>query len=181
MAIYDRNGDYGAFVDLVGSAGKSLKRAAFFERTSNPGKAVAALAGWASRDDRIPDGDAAAALLVAELERRISWRRRDRVTWEKELARTYLEKGDYVRASLYGLEGVVTTRAIEKNLNHRDYHTREKLRDELKNTKRDFKVLNHLRNCLAHVTRPTIKEVASAMEDEDGLRRLMKNLFDALF
>lgn len=180
LAIYDRNGDYGAFVDLVGSAGKSLKRAAFFERTSNPGKAVAALSGWASRDDRIPDGDAAADLLVTELERRISWRRGPRVTWEKELARTYLEKGDYVRASIYGLEGVVTTIAKEKNLNDQDYQTREDLRGELRKTK-DFKVLNHLRNCLAHVTRPTMKEVALALKDEDKLRRLLKNLFDALF
>lgn len=180
LAIYDRSGDYGAFVDLVGSAGELLKHAAFFERTSNPVKAVAALTGWANRDDRIPDRDAAADLLVPELERRISWRRGGRVTWEKELARTYLEKGDYVRASLYGLEGVVTARAMERDLNHQDFDTREKLRDELMGAE-DFKLLNHLRNCLAHVKRPKIKEVVSAMKDENRLRRLLKRLFDALF
>lgn len=180
LAIYDRSGDYGAFVDLVGSAGELLKRAAFFERTSNPVKAVAALTGWASRDDRISDGDAAADLLVAELERRISWRRGDRVTWEKELARTYLEKGDYVRASIYGLEGVVTALALMRDLDHQDFDTRVGLRGELMSTE-NFRVLNHLRNCLAHVQPPTIRVVVSAMKDEGRLHQLLTNLFDDLF
>ena len=180
LAIFDRTGDYGDAARMTGSAGVLLRRAAFFERTSNPFKAREALTGWYNLPDRIPR-DAAAELFVGDLDRRVDWRRgADRGEWERELARTYLEKCDYLRAAIYGLEAVITARALTSQADTQDHEDRSKLREELRENPA-FRELGKLRNALAHGQRSPNRTVQRAMDDESRLRQSLQRLFDELF
>ena len=183
LTIHDRDGDYGAFADLVGRDGKLLRRAAFFERTSNPEKARESLNTWAGRDDRIPVGDAAAELFSPELDKRVAWRREpDRAAWERNLARIYLTKGDYLRAAIYGMEAIITAKALAQGRNGQDVYTRTEIREELGNETEAFEKLAYIRNALAHGQRRTMgREVVGKLADESKLRAFLEALFEALF
>lgn len=177
LHTYDKDGDYGSFAALLGPGGDLLARAAFFERTSNPVKAREALAGWASRADRYPAEDQAAALFREELERRIDWYREpDRAAWERALAFRYLEQGDFVRAAIYGLEATVSAEVMRSGGKEGDYDDREAGRAALKDKSDGFRTLNHLRNALAHGVRPFNKNIQKALKDEHTLRNTLKSL-----
>ena len=182
LAIYDRDGDYGAFKDLVGPAGELLQRAAFFERTSNPVEAREALTAWACRTDRFPEGDAAADLFGEELEGRVAWHDGPhRAAWEQDLAHIYLEKGDYLRAVIYGMEAVITGEALRRCADGQNFGERIRLRNKLREDNEEFEKLAYLRNALAHGPRSETRQVASAMTDETRLRESIGNLFEILF
>ena len=181
LAVYDRSGDYGAFSDLAGPAGRLLRQAAFFERTSNPVKAREALNGWASRTDYLPAGDAAAELFQDELTKRVSWRRgRDRAAWEKSLSRIYLDKHDYVRAAIFAVESAITTHAQYRNRDPRNTTDRKQLRNELTSNSEEFDTLNKLRNSLAHGSLSRPRRVTQALAQEARLEQLLNGLIDEL-
>ncbi len=181
LNTYDKDGDYGVFAELLGPAGAQLAKAAFFERTSNPVKARAALTSWINREDRYPDHDPAAPLFRDQLEQRIRWfRLSNRPAWEKTLAWEYLERGDYVRAAIYGLEAVISHEAIQRGQDAGDFDCRDELRNELKDTREGFKTLGRLRNAFAHGVRPFNRDTERALSDPNNLRNTMKSLFNQL-
>ena len=180
LHTYDKDGDYGVFSPLLGPAGELLGRAAFFERTTNSFKAREALSGWASRKDRFLVDDPAAELFREELEHRVRWHRQpDRASWEKELAKRYLEQGDYVRAAIYGLEAAISAQAIQSGADVGDFGQRDSARDELKSSQ-GFRTLNNLRNALAHGVRPSDQAIERALKDETNLRNALKRLLTQL-
>ncbi len=181
LHTYDKDGDYGAFAPLLGSAGELLQRAAFFERSSNPVKAQKTLTSWSGREDRFPQQDPAAELFRDQLDRRVRWYRgADRAAWEKSLAWQYLGQGDYVRAAIYGLEAVITREVIRRDGNPSDYERRDGVREELKHSQDGFKTLNNLRNALAHGVRPFNTQIEKAMATETDLRNTLKSLLTQL-
>jgi CRISPR-associated Csx2 family protein len=181
LHTFDKDGDYGAFANLLGPAGAQLAKAAFFERTSNPVKAREALTTWINRDDRYPSCDPAAQLFRDQLEERVRWfRLSNRPAWEKNLAWEYLERGDYVRAVIYGLEAVISQEAIQRAQDAGDFDCRDKLREELKDTREGFKTLGRLRNAFAHGVRPFDKDIERAISDQANLRNTLKSLFTQL-
>lgn len=181
LNTYDKDGDYGAFAELLGPAGGQLARAAYFERTSNPVKAREALTTWFSRSDRHPDHDPTAHLFRSQLEARVRWfRLPDRPAWEKNLAWEYLDLRDYVRAAIYGLEAVISGEVIQRGLDAGNFDCRNTLREELRHQREGFRTLVHLRNELAHGVRPFNQEIERALSDESNLRNALKSLFTQL-
>ena len=182
LTVYEHDGDYGAFVRLIGSAGGNLRKAAFFERTSNPIDAKEHLDRWARDPGRIPSGDAAADLFEDQLLRRVDWRRGpDRAAWERDLARIYLDKGDYVRATTYGTEAVVTQKAIDDRIDHRIFSNRERIRQILRASNCSFESLADLRNQLAHGRRRPAPNIGRAMESDGNMKEFLEDLFEDLF
>ena len=192
LHTYDKDGDYGAFAHLLGPAGELLARAAFFERASNAVKAREALTAWVSREDQIPADDPAAALFGEELQRRVSWyRESNRSAREKALARLYLDRGDFVRAAIYGQEAVITADVEAARGDPGDFETRDEAREDRKNTERSkaqrrrapgpFAALGHIRNALAHgVVKKENKQLRNAINDPANLRAELDKLFKEL-
>lgn len=181
LNTYDKDGDYGVFAELLGPAGAHLAKAAFFERTSNPVKAREALTSWANREDRYPDNDPADRLFRHQLEQRVRWfRLPNRPAWEKTLAVEYLDRGDYVRAAIYGLEAVISQEAIKRGQDVGDFDCRDTLRNELKDTREGFKTLGRLRNAFAHGVRPFNRDAERAISEPTNLRNTLKSLFNQL-
>ena len=180
LHIFDKDGDYGALAPLLGSAGDVLHDAAFFERTTNPVKAREKLIGWVNRDDRVPADDPAAALFSDALHERIRWYRGgSRADWERSLAGEYLERGDYVRAAVYGLESVISTEVERRGESGNDYDLRDAAAQHLTD-KWEFRTLRNIRNALAHGVRPRDKKITQVIRDEQTLHAELLSLLKAL-
>jgi CRISPR-associated Csx2 family protein len=180
LHTYDKDGDYGAFTPLLGPAGKLLDEAAFFERTSNPVKAREKLTAWSGRADRFPPDDPAAALFSDALHERISWyRRATRAEWERTLAQEYLDRQDYVRAAIYGLESIVSAEVTKLPVGMTEYEARDSARRTLK-TKEEFRTLDWIRNALAHGVRPRDQKITKIIGDRETLERTLRELLRML-
>lgn len=182
LAIYDRTGDYGYAAQMIGHEGELLCRAAFFERSSNPVKAREALTGWYGRADRTRQGDPATELFVKDLDRRVAWRRgADRGEWERTLARTYLDKRDYVRAAIYGMEAIITAEALICKDDPQNRNDRDRLHENLRRNCSEYRDLSSLRNALAHGQRSLDRNIRSTMDSEPKLQASIRALFERLF
>lgn len=177
LHTFDKDGDYGAFADLLEKDGVStqqanyLRRAAFRERTSNAWEARADLRNLdAVLDSGLPG---VSALFADQLKMRIRWHKgQDLLTCQKDLALEYLGRGDYIRATIYAFEGFVT-RLIDDKKRERfwDFQDRDRARREYQDGLRgeqflltDYRLLKGLRNALAHGTRPDDKRIAQEIE-----------------
>lgn len=180
LHTYDKDGDYGVFAELLGPGSRLLREAAFFERTSNSTKAREALGGWFSREDRYPPQDAAAELFRDDLEQRLTWiKGQDRAKWENNLAWQYLERGDYLRAAIFGLESAVSaeTRRAGGGINHWD--DRDAARETLSQHE-DFRILKNIRNGLAHGVLPKENRITRILVDQKRLEVELRRLFNEL-
>lgn len=115
LAAYDKDGDYGVFADLLQQEGfpenraQQLRRAAFFERTTNPAKARPVLSGVFAGIENL--NTAIGSLFQPELSKRIDWfRPPHRDAWELALADAYLERRDYLRTAIYLQEAFISAR-----------------------------------------------------------------------
>lgn len=184
LSTFDKDGDYGVFAPLLESQGLSnanarlLRKAAFHERTSNSSQSRDALSTIAAAMEEL---DAPLFnLFKKQLLARLSWfRRNTRGQREMQLAREYLGRGDYLRAVIYGLEGLISHRVVKDQADENDFQTRKQYADDLKDNP-SFRRLNHLRNALAHGVKPTDNETLSALKDEQRLRQSLQDRFDHL-
>ena len=197
LHTFDKDGDYGAFADLMEQDGVEakkanyLRRAAFRERTSNAWEARADLRNLdAVLDSGLPG---VSALFADQLKARIRWHKnQDLLACQKDLALEYLGRGDYIRTTIYAFEGFVT-RLIDDEKQERfwDFQDRDRARREYQDGLRgeqsllsDYRLLKGLRNALAHGTRPDDKRIAHEIERfishptlwHGELRRLIKKL-----
>ncbi|MBV5310880.1 TIGR02221 family CRISPR-associated protein [Chromatium okenii] len=180
LHTYDKDGDYGVFAPLLGSAGSLLAEAAFFERTTNPVKAREKLTTWVNREDRVPADDPAAALFSDALHERIRWYRgASRDQWESALAQEYLDRGDYVRAAVYGLESRISNQVMEEHGNTNAYESREQAERVLK-SKNAFNTLKRVRNALAHGARPEIDDITQMVCNHKALTNTLRQLLRTL-
>lgn len=187
---YDKDGDYGVFAPLlenIGLNGKALGEAAYYERTSNPAMAREKLN--TVQTQKLETDDPVGSLFLPALEKRLEWRKLpDRAQWEKHLANAYLEKGDYVRAAIYGFEGNITAQiARDAPGAINDYDRREAVKNqaleaEKGKDKNDKNVtrLNALRNALAHGVRAKHDDTLSIIKDQKTLRETLQKLFKKL-
>jgi CRISPR-associated Csx2 family protein len=179
LTTFDKDGDYGVFAPLLGEIGEPLRRAAFFERTTNPVKAREALNAWREPQDST---DPAYHLFRDALHGRIAWRKEPtRPEWERELARRYLERGDYLRAALFAVESCISREAAAAGEDINDRGARERARDRLIQSNRaGFGMLAALRNAMAHGVRPKDQRVRKAISDETTLTNTLRSLFAQL-
>ncbi|ANG62216.1 CRISPR-associated protein [Marinobacterium aestuarii] len=177
MSSYTKDGDYGVFGKLLGKSAHLLKSAAYFERTSNPAKARECLSSWTIADN-YPD-DPVASLFADELQRRIDWHKsQSRPDYEKHLACEYLNRRDYLRAAIFGLESKITEQTYTQKLPD-DYARRKEVSEQLKQSA-DFSTLNNMRNALAHGLRSPDPALDRLLANEDKLQAELRRLFKAL-
>lgn len=197
LHTFDKDGDYGAFADLLEKDGVStqqanhLRRAAFRERTSNAWEARADLRNLDAVLDSGLTG--VSALFVDQLKMRIRWHKgQDLLSCQKDLALEYLGRGDYIRSTIYAFEGFVTGLIDdEKKERFWDFQDRDRVRREYQDGLRgeqslldDYRLLKGLRNALAHGTRPDDSKIRRKIEStlsdskllHEELRRLIKKL-----
>lgn len=180
LHTYDKDGDYGVFAPLLGSAGSLLAEAAFFERTTNPVKAREKLTTWVNREDRVPADDPAAVLFSDALHERIRWYRgASRDQWESALAEEYLGRQDYVRAAIYGLESRISNQVMKECGDTNAYESREQAGKALK-SKNAFNTLKRVRNALAHGARPEIDNITQMVCNHKALANTLRQLLRAL-
>lgn len=197
LHTFDKDGDYGAFAELLEKDGlptektNHLRRAAFRERTSNAWEARADLRNFdAILESGLPG---VSSLFAEQLRARIRWYKgQDLLAWQRELACEYLRRGDYIRAAIYTFEGFVTRLVASEN-NERvwDFKDRDNARKEYQSGLRGPKVLRDdyfflkaLRNAMAHGVRPENDwmkpKVERALADAESLQQELKRLISKL-
>ncbi len=190
LARFDASGDYGVFAPLLIQDGVPkdkvgcLERAAFYERVSNDRDAKRFLDTFlAVLKERLAG---ASGLFQDRLECALEWAKDEpRSQRQRSLALKYLEREDFVRAAVFGLEAFVTQECERGKLDPDKRQDREKVVDTLRKAdalpeKEDaaYDRLNALRNALAHAIRPKRehkkllgdrRQLRDALEDDIGL------------
>lgn len=194
LSTFDKDGDYSVFVPRLERDGLApveaahLRRAAFFERSSNARDAAKELANFGKVLDRGLPG--IGTLFAEPLRERTQWQRgRESNTYaqQRHLARVYLDKGDYIRAAIFAYEAFVT-RLVERDggaVVHywdRDVIAKsyEDDRTVSKQEKNDYKLLKKLRNTLAHGNESTDDRVPGIVGKEERLRKELSRLIRSL-
>lgn len=85
-----------------------------------------------------------------------------------------------MRAAVYGLEAVITTKVIQSGGNVAGFDERKEAQEELKSGREGFSALNNLRNALAHGVRSPDPRVERALKNEANLRNTSKSLLTQL-
>ncbi|MBF0625854.1 MAG: TIGR02221 family CRISPR-associated protein [Magnetococcales bacterium] len=185
VSRYDQSGDYGVFAPLLAqedaAAGpplKALQAAAFHERTSHSALArdkLSTFHQWFEGATLSP----VAQLFRAPLAKRLSWwQGKERTTREKRLANDYLQRQDYLRATIFAFEALVTEQCSLEKCAPIRFENRKKAAENLR-SKRAFMELEHLRNDMAHGVLSS-EDVKKALDAEDKLRSRLKALFETL-
>lgn len=191
---FDKDGDYGEFAGLLsreGQPGELLEQAAFLERIANSSLARQKLESFAQQLGALstPAGE----LFRPELEARIDWRRKpERQQWEGALAREYLSRRDYVRATQFAYEALVTQKTVQMGGDINEYEAREEADAALSGASAgsppehpdNFRSLKNLRNALAHGLRSSDSRmgrfVRKLAEDRLSLHRWLDKCFRVL-
>jgi len=183
LAAFEHSGDFAPFAELYERDGappetaKLIAEAAFFERTTNADKAGAKLSTLHQQREDLatPVG----GLFAEALMERIAWfRRPTRGEQETALAHTYLERGDYLRAALYGQEAYLSQEVVAANGRVNDYQDRERVRDSSDNPA--FHKLKRIRNALAHGLRPGDDDARRIVQGAGYLRSALRDCFAKL-
>jgi len=193
---FDQSGDYGIFSPLLQAAGipadkaRCLEDAAFHERTFNLSDAARKLGTVLPLLDHL---QGPGALFKDNLLKRLAWARAGTLfDHQKTLALIYLERKDFVRATVFGWEAFVTRECTNRGLNPNDFNggrdqALELLKSEHKldqfpgRTHPTYKTLKNLRNALAHGTPPKTKEIKRLMLNPVDMAQALTNCFTELF
>lgn len=192
LAAYEKSGNYGPFADLLVADGMSadaadqLSRGAYFERISNPVQARQALTG-ASQSVERHDG-ALGRLFKDALSEQIGWfRTGSRPEWELALADRYLERQDYLRATTFLYESLISRAVWNDRGDVNDYGHREDAKKSL-DKNNDVWLLFYLRNAMAHGVRPsdektnrTARQAKQLLADAAALNKKLRELRKKLF
>lgn len=191
LASFDNDGDYGIFVPLLQQAGLSpestqaLKEAAYFENILNVGEATGKLRkaheSGLNQAQLKPEAD----LLLPTIRERLDWLNEKR-QFEKQtqLAKRSLKRKDYLRATLYAYEAVITKLCQMHNGRPEDFESREQIRKDYEAAQKnlrgqehdDYKLLKNLRNQIAHGTRGSTGDIQKIMLDETLMQQTLTKL-----
>lgn len=176
---FDATGDYGVFAPLLRDDGvpadktKSLEDAAFYERTLNVRDAARKIGTFLPVLDAPLSG--ASGLFQRRLAERLHWAQlQDLSEQQRKLAHQYLNRGDFVRAAMFGREACVSRMCEEQGVSALEFSERQaalaQFETEVEGTRRlGFHSLSALRNALAHGTRPAWPRIQAALREPDRL------------
>jgi len=186
---HDWLGDYGAVADLIDDeeTGELLRQAAFNESIHQGQQARKRLQRCRERLRERPLSGPG-ALFQPLLEERIAWVDRQQLYQrQREQALSALQRGDFLRASLYGFEAFITrlVRSTAPGADPDKWSVREKAKEDYEKHKpresyRWYELLRNTRNVLAHGTRPQEKEIQRALASPQQLRALLEECFGKL-
>ena len=194
---FDATGDYGVFAPLLIDDGvpkdkaDCLRDAAFYERTFNVRDAARKIGTFLPvLDDQLTG---ASGLFQCRLAERLRWAKASALAEQQwELAHQYLNRGDFVRAAVFGWEAGVTHLCEARGVSTveygpkreevvKDFEAELKRKKHSKERKDAYWMLKNIRNSLAHGTRPWDKQSQAALKDPDRLRRALKDSLDRFF
>ncbi len=197
LASFDKDGDYRSFVPLLRQAGldafacERLDAAAYFENILNVGEATGRLR---EARGRLCESNATispdASLLLPAICERLEWVAEPK-QFEKqiELARHALERRDYLRATLYAFEACITRLCQLKGVDINDFDGREHIRKSYREWIREngstdererYRLLQDLRNQVAHGTRGTRGEVQRLLLKEERFSEFLQATIEAI-
>ncbi|GAB4119803.1 MAG: TIGR02221 family CRISPR-associated protein [Sideroxydans sp.] len=192
LAQFDKDGDYRVFARTLEHAGvpqpviESLTRAGYYENILNVGAATGELRRVRQQLQNIEGIDT--ALLLPAVRERLAWIDEDR-QFEKQLrlAQHGIEQGDYLRATLYAYESVITRLCQLRRVPVEDFDAREAVRKDYEGRlQRDsieqkrYKLLKNLRNQIAHGTRGSTQEVQQALLNEATMLNALTEVMNAI-
>lgn len=189
---FDATGDYGVFAPLLIEDGvpadkaKCLEDAAFLERTLNVRDAVRKIGTFLPMLDSALAG--ASGLFQARLAARLRWAQAQPLSeQQRKLAHQHLNRGDFVRAAMFGWEACVSRVCEEKGVSTLAFsEERQRAIGEFKGEvegmrKSGFESLNVLRNALAHGTRPSLPRIQAVLKDPDALSSELRKAMQRFF
>ena len=192
---FDATGDYGVFSPLLIDDGvpadkaSCLKDAAFLERTLNVSDAARKIGTFRPVLDTQLAG--ASGLFQRRLTERLRWVEADRLSEQQwELAYQYLNRGDFVRAAMFGREACVTRVCEDYGVPGIEFgegrqNALDQFEEKLKGSKRPkakaYRTLKRIRNALAHGTRPPQKLIQTALKDPQKLDNELRKCLDRFF
>jgi CRISPR-associated Csx2 family protein len=179
LASFDKDGDYGVFSSLLEAEGmphpqaQALQNAAFLERVNHIEGARQKLTSTFEAIKTHPG--LFGRFFRQELENRLLWARSPKIGQrELALAKIWLDRRDYLRSTIFLLEGLVTQEVYRLKGNHQDFQERDAARKNLSNNSRSFKKLDRLRNALAHGQRSDDDSIKRLLGDEKQLRAALE-------
>jgi len=195
LTAFDKDGDYRVFAPLLGEAGlgsetvSALKVAGYHENILNVGAATGELRKVLGA---LHEGEALAPearLLLPHVKKRLDWVAEER-QFEKQqrLACKSLERGDYLRATLYAFEAVITRLCQINKVDINNFSGREQVRRNYEDAltginsreAENYFLLKRLRNQLAHGTRGHRGEIQQIILNEQKLRTVLRELLGAI-
>ena len=186
---FDATGDYGVFAPLLIDDGvpedkaNCLKAAAFCERTHNVSEAARQIGTF--RPVLAETLRGASGLFQDRLAERLCWADEGE-PWQQQrkLAYLYLYRRDFLRAAVLAREAWVTKLCADRGVEGVAFADRrpvvDRFEDELKagahpaHLRTAYWDVTHLRNALAHATRP-MPRYQSMLRDADRLYRALKS------
>lgn len=187
----DGSGDLDGVAALVADqeVANLLRQASFLETIHQGQLARKLLIEARERLKATPLGGAVRLFLPALLAR-TDWVNQSRL-YQRQRAHAILalERGDMLRAALYGYEAFITrlvTESGEPGKDVNDHNARKEARERYRDNSRrsvefpHYKVLDGLRNVLAHGNRATVKEVQRALRSREALEDALRSAFGAL-
>lgn len=187
LSSFDKDGDYGVFMPLLEQGDalpqvvEALRKASYYENLLNVWEATGQLRQALRALDAesfalAPDIDP----LLPAIQKLLRWVGESRL-FEKRLA-----LATYPRATLYAYEAVVTRICQIQGARVESFDEREDAREAYERRSRglpeyrDYKLLKHLLNEVAHGTRGSTAEVQKALLKEPDMRKLLKRLLGAI-
>jgi CRISPR-associated Csx2 family protein len=189
LAHFDASGDYGVFAPLLEADGfpadkaRCLVKAAFYERTTQIPPAAKQLQTVLQALGAPLKG--ASELFRERLRDRLKWaQEQDLAKQQRLLALRALERRDYLRAAILGLEATITLQCLELGRDPYDYQDRtaadERLQEELRQgdhpgwKKQAYWTLKNLRNAMAHGLPPSYDEIKRILADPEQLKQRLQ-------
>ena len=190
---FDATGDYGVFASLLMEDGVAadkahcLRAAAHYERILNVPDAGRKIRTFLPvLDGQLPG---ASGLFQRKLADRLRWAKlRERWQWQRALAFQYLDRRDFVRAAMFGWEAWVSRLCSEQGMpggsgDRVDPNAFNERKEVVKKCVPQMRhepglsdahrTLKHLRNALAHGTRPP-RRYQDMLGDADCLFRKLR-------
>jgi CRISPR-associated Csx2 family protein len=190
---FDATGDYGVFAPLLEADGvpadkaRCLQEAAFYERVFNLSDAARKLRTFRAALQAPLTG--ASGLFQDRLAERLKWiERQGLAARQRELAEQYMAREDFVRASVFAWEALVSRECKGHNLDRRETReAAERALDERFRSDRDdpgaeaYRTIRYVRNALAHGTPPENERVRTALKSPQKLRDALQEAIRCLF
>ncbi len=189
---FEDDGDYAVFADLIETEGgdaelaEALRRAAYLESVLNLPDARRRLLVVLERLEGQPL-PGAGRIFTRRLRERLGWARRDDLyEHQRRLASLHLAKGDYLRAAILLNEAVLTRWMAERGegdvTRQQDRErARRRMLEEMREARRDtehedFRLLEAIRNALAHGSVPDWRRAQALLRSEARLRRELERI-----
>lgn len=182
VIAFDHSGDYAILAGPLADSGlepDKLRQAAFFERIQREIDAANLIKSMIPQLSELPP-DSPAGLFIDSLNARLAWSR-EQLMYRRQaiLAQSYLERRDYTRAVIFGFEAIISKLTEASGGDVGNYLARDAAKEAYEkrlphpDNYRDYLLLRHLRNTLAHGSRPIGKRERAALVSEQSLEQVL--------